>query len=300
MGWVGIMEQQGKPFIVLLDHRDLRSAALQSLLQQWTEAPALEIRRMSQASQIRNLDPTDCRMCLLDVGQASLETVQTRVSIGLLQTLFPDSPVVVVSDNVSVREIQLAREAGIRGFIPAATEPAVFFAALDLILHGGTYIPHPKPHCHCAETEPRPSIVGENGDASDISEVSNGAASDQWAGTCALHRAQLPALECLAGVADGLPSVAVAAALSVRQEEVLTGIRAGKSNKAIARDLDLSEATVKIHVRQLLRKLGVSNRTQVALVAASKEKIRWERSETRPDSSSFLWVPGEFGALASN
>lgn len=57
--------------------------------------------------------------------------------------------------------------------------------------------------------------------------------------------------------------------LTHRQHEVLDRLRLGKSNKVIARDLDMQESTVKVHVRQIMRKLGASNRTQAALLAAA-------------------------------
>jgi DNA-binding NarL/FixJ family response regulator len=57
--------------------------------------------------------------------------------------------------------------------------------------------------------------------------------------------------------------------LTRRQHEVLARLRLGKSNKVIARDLDMQESTVKVHVRQIMRKLGASNRTQAALLAAA-------------------------------
>jgi hypothetical protein len=47
-------------------------------------------------------------------------------------------------------------------------------------------------------------------------------------------------------------------------------LRYGKSNKHIARELHMQEATVKVHVRQIMRKLGVANRTQVALLAQTR------------------------------
>ncbi|WP_311273148.1 MULTISPECIES: response regulator transcription factor [unclassified Rhizobium] len=55
--------------------------------------------------------------------------------------------------------------------------------------------------------------------------------------------------------------------LTGRQNEVLERLRFGKSNKHIARELNMQEATVKVHVRQIMRKLGASNRTQAALLA---------------------------------
>ncbi len=56
--------------------------------------------------------------------------------------------------------------------------------------------------------------------------------------------------------------------LTKRENEVLQGLAKGKSNKEIARDLELQEVTIKLHVKTLCRKLGVNNRTQAALMLA--------------------------------
>jgi len=55
--------------------------------------------------------------------------------------------------------------------------------------------------------------------------------------------------------------------LSPRELQVLLGIAAGKSNKLIARDLDVVEPTVKMHLKALYRKLNTANRTQAAMMA---------------------------------
>lgn len=55
--------------------------------------------------------------------------------------------------------------------------------------------------------------------------------------------------------------------LTHREAQVLEGLRRGGSNKSIARELGLSENTVKVHVRQIIRKLKVENRTQAAVTA---------------------------------
>lgn len=57
------------------------------------------------------------------------------------------------------------------------------------------------------------------------------------------------------------------AALSPRETEILRAIAGGASNKEIARTLDIAESTVKIHVQHLLRKLDVSSRVQLAVIA---------------------------------
>lgn len=65
----------------------------------------------------------------------------------------------------------------------------------------------------------------------------------------------------------GKSSHPLAERLSPRELEVLDGLCQGQSNKEIARDLDLQEVTIKLHVRTLCRKLDAKNRTQAALTA---------------------------------
>jgi DNA-binding NarL/FixJ family response regulator len=55
--------------------------------------------------------------------------------------------------------------------------------------------------------------------------------------------------------------------LSPREREVLSHLLAGNPNKVIARHLGTAEATVKVHLKNLLRKINVDNRTQAAVWA---------------------------------
>ncbi|MBK7005093.1 MAG: response regulator [Burkholderiales bacterium] len=61
------------------------------------------------------------------------------------------------------------------------------------------------------------------------------------------------------------------ALLSSREREVLVLIAQGDSNKVIARNLDIAETTVKVHVQHILRKLQLSSRVQAAIYAAAQE-----------------------------
>ena len=58
--------------------------------------------------------------------------------------------------------------------------------------------------------------------------------------------------------------------LSEREMQTLEQLCIGLSNKEIARNLGIQEVTVKLHVKNLLAKLGVSNRTQAALLAKER------------------------------
>ena len=64
--------------------------------------------------------------------------------------------------------------------------------------------------------------------------------------------------------------------LTRRQRDVLSLISEGKSNKLIADALTMSESTVKAHVKQIIKRLRVANRTQAALLATAG--IRRERT----------------------
>ncbi len=57
--------------------------------------------------------------------------------------------------------------------------------------------------------------------------------------------------------------------LSPREREILQLISKGQSNKQIARELDIAETTVKIHVQHIFKKLDLSSRVQVAVLATS-------------------------------
>ncbi len=61
-----------------------------------------------------------------------------------------------------------------------------------------------------------------------------------------------------------------AAALTDREREILQGLAHGLSNKLIARSLEITEATVKVHVKNLLKKLGFRSRLEAAVWAVGR------------------------------
>jgi two-component system, NarL family, nitrate/nitrite response regulator NarL len=80
-------------------------------------------------------------------------------------------------------------------------------------------------------------------------------------------RGDLPILLARAFPDQRTPRDTVACSLSLREREILSSLAEGNSNKVIARKHNITEATVKVHVRHILRKLNFNNRTQAALWA---------------------------------
>ncbi len=58
--------------------------------------------------------------------------------------------------------------------------------------------------------------------------------------------------------------------LTAREREILKLIARGKSNKMIAKQLDISEGTIKVHVRSMLKKLGLRSRVEAAVWAVNQ------------------------------
>ena len=88
-------------------------------------------------------------------------------------------------------------------------------------------------------------------------------------------------LECIRAVADGKrwipPSIAARLGkriadrgLTVRETEVLRAVVSGKSNKEVGSALDISEATVKVHMTHLMEKLNVAGRTEAITEAIKR------------------------------
>lgn len=74
--------------------------------------------------------------------------------------------------------------------------------------------------------------------------------------------------------AENQPRDPEAAGLTEQERRILDLIAAGKSNKLIARELDIAEGTVKVHVKHLLRKLNLRSRVEAAVWAIERKRGR--------------------------
>ena len=146
----------------------------------------------------------------------------------LVRELFPRTRVVVVSASQRRQDILMALEAGVHGYVPKGLGADDLAKALQLILEGFVYVPASLPEVPSARSR----------------AAARGAEARP------------------AGEAERL------ATLTPRQRDVLQLIVAGKSNKEIARALNLGEGTVKVHLAALFRNLGVNNRAAAAAAGA--------------------------------
>jgi len=85
--------------------------------------------------------------------------------------------------------------------------------------------------------------------------------------------------------ADDWMSTANDVHLSEREIEVLRCLTRGGANKTISRELAITEATVKVHIKAIMRKLSVMNRTQAAIWAVSRGVAEAPHRMRRPVSA---------------
>jgi len=139
----------------------------------------------------------------------------------------PDIIVLVLSASEDAQDMQRVIDAGAAGYVPKSAGRDVLLNALRLVLAGGTYIP--------------PELI--------YGTAKSSALPINEPGTVALSDA-----------IDDLRD------LTQRQKDVLKLTTEGKTNKEIARLLDISLNTVKVHMAAIFRILGVTNRTQAVAV----------------------------------
>lgn len=195
----------------------------------------------------------------------------------------PALPIVMLSAEFDAETVARAIELGAAGFIPKTSVTTVLVSALKLIMAGGVYVPPEVlrreargPH-RAAGIAPVPGGVDLVGAGAHTAPAfAAGSTASAFAGGAAApgHDASAPGTAPAAGpgAAPGAGASADAAGtlgLTGRQVDVLLLLMEGKSNKQIGRELDLAEATVKVHVRSILRTLDASSRTE-AVVAASR------------------------------
>lgn len=221
--------------IWIIDEHKLRREGTAGFLATWAKAAAYELRQVERAehiipAELLSSDSKTKELCILGVGGGSLTDEAVRCRILELLDVLAFRPLVVISDAVDDLEVKVAAKLGVRGLIPTILDSEVAIRAISFVLAGGTYLPSKT----IARSIDTPKPIEALGASAETELVPNGKSP----------------------------------VLSERQHDVLQALQKGHSNKVIARELNLSEATVKIHVRSLLKKYGASNRTQVAIMAA--------------------------------
>lgn len=176
-------------------------------------------------------------LALLDIAMPGTQGFE---HVARLRAEAPGLPVIVLSGSEDAELMRALMDLGVLGFIPKAYSPDVMLSAIRLVLAGGLYIP-PLLLASAQAQGWHPGIGSPASPGRDATSHGGDAHS-----------------------LDGLRQL-----LTERQVDVMRLLSQGKPNKLIARDLGISEGTVKIHLAAIFRALNVRNRVE-AVVASRK------------------------------
>ena len=171
----------------------------------------------------------EAKLVILAVGQSSNRTPKM---VRQAKEQHPAARIVLLADHVDLALVTQGREAGVDGFCLTGSSREVLFTTLEMVMLGESMLPGSVVRSIIESMAPSPELEP-------ASKV-----SDQ----------------------PGAPNPG-SRSLSAREAEILTALMEGTPNKLIARKLHVTEATVKVHVKAILRKIGATNRTQAAMWA---------------------------------
>jgi two-component system nitrate/nitrite response regulator NarL len=180
--------------------------------------------------------PKRLQYCALNTAllliEASQNTSRVLEVVRQVKEQSPDIRAVALADQFDLNFVRVGHEAGVNGFCSTASRPEILIRSLEMVMLGESLLP----------TEVLRSIM----DAAP--QTREQSLQDNTAGPV------LPDLK--------------AHKLSPREAQILGCLKEGAPNKIIARQFDVTEATVKVHVKAILRKIGAANRTQAAMWAS--------------------------------
>ncbi|MEM7462064.1 MAG: response regulator transcription factor [Pseudomonadota bacterium] len=175
-------------------------------------------------------------LVLLSIRSSECAACGAPAEFQQIRMLFPDIPMMILSETEDVRQASWAIQNDVKGYFPATLSVEILVASIRLIFAGGTFVPADM-------------VV------SGLSNIREEAGADVVP-LLEMNGTELP-VEALS-VDDLDPGT-----FTDREAEVVSLLRCGETNKVIARKLDISPSTVKVHVHNIMSKLNARNRTQV-------------------------------------
>jgi two-component system, NarL family, nitrate/nitrite response regulator NarL len=172
-------------------------------------------------------EPLLCIQAVSQLSSRSLEVVRQ------VKERHPAARIVVLADHIDLALVAQGRGSGIDGFCLTASSREVLITTLKLVMLGERVLPGVLVRSILDNMALSPEL------------------GPQESNDLGTPRASEPGVR----------------SITAREAEILRCLMDGAPNKLIARKLDVAEATVKVHVKAILRKIGVANRTQAAMWA---------------------------------
>lgn len=230
------MSVPSRKTVFIVDAMAFRRARSESFLTQWARNEQADLVSLDpEAALSRLAKRCACDMLIYSARAACAPELITEIQA--LHMICCDTALAIICDDERPATVVAAIRSGAKGYFSNSMPPELALQALSFVLRGGTYFP-PAAIMSGQGSEEAPYMPGQE---------------------TALFERHSPLFEARAQAAHP--------GFTERQHAVLVGLCQGDPNKVIGRKLGMTETTVKVHVREIMRKLGVCNRTQVAIAA---------------------------------
>lgn len=176
----------------------------------------------------------DLDLVLLDLRMPGMNGLQ---GLQKVREKYPSLPVALMSGVAEKKDVDAAMSLGAVGYFPKTLSGKALLKGIQQVLTGEKFMP-------MDDSRKNTVMPSYYADSDTIQRPAN-----------------------YVGMAEQQTKIASDLKLTPREQEVLSYLAVGASNKEIANELNLQVVTVKLHVRGVCRKLDAKNRTQAALKA---------------------------------
>ena len=246
-----------RPAIIVVESRLLVREALKSLMAESSYRVVCEVGSISGMG-LPTIGSDELGLVILSAQSADIALIEAVSA----RRLWPDGKIIVLYEYASPADFQKLLTSEINGWVSWSVSLETLISTLDLIVTRDLRVMVAADGNHLVIQpvqldEPHRSEIKPQSDAAEHhTSVSIGAthAKSPTNGAGASNQKHVPALR-------RYPR------LTEREVQILDGLVQGHTNRMIARTCDVTQATVKAHVKSILRKIRVDNRTQAAIWA---------------------------------
>jgi two-component system nitrate/nitrite response regulator NarL len=229
---------------IVVESRLLVREALKSLMANNSYRVVCDIGSTAEFSAMSGLSD-DPKLVILG-AQSTENALSEAVSA---RKLWPDSKIILLYEYLSPADFQKVLMSEINGCVPLFASPDTLISSLDMVVTKGARV---MVVGHTQRLAIQAAQPGQS-NQSEIKLQSDGAEHED--------------VSVSTGALQQPPMNVHPLHLSEREAQILDGLVKGHANKVIARTCDITEATVKVHMKSILRKIRVDNRTQAAIWA---------------------------------
>ena len=237
-----------KPVIVFLNEQRFELGCIVSYME--AAFPETNIVGISNPEEALSLTGQLVKLAVVAFPSRQMGTQEHSHRIQQISTQFPGAAIAVATQTTQNCDSLLQATPGLRGIFPTSLPPAVVAAIIRVIMAGGDYFHRDGQ-----------GVIGGKSARTPVFSIAAAAAPTSPTGS----PIEVPP-------SPGIDAPVSAPSFTTRESQILQKLAEGLPNKLIAASLAMPENTVKVHIRNIMRKLKSTNRT-AAVIAAHRLNV---------------------------